>query len=278
MNQIKRHFYNGKEYTLDEENKTLSLSDSFHGKLLSKKLWNKFGFKKIGGSAIGDVLEADSYKSQFAAFCRMSWIGIPILDRKYVDAGIAIEPMVTDSLSRAMGLQIETFSPMDYEYDYFKNHDDIIGGIPDGYIHDKKMVLEIKTTGRKNKEKWETYGVPLAYIQQARLYTYLFNTKDKDIKSFMIAATFLNEEDYANPENYPIDQRAKKTWTFELDEKIAQDDISLVKKWYLEHVTSGTSPKWNQKLDGDLLEWLRCSSKEEWEILKESWIQKGKIV
>ena len=68
----KRHFYNNKDYKLDFENKVLILSPELHEKLLNKSLWGRFGFKKIGGSSVGDVLEVDSFKSQFLAFCRIA--------------------------------------------------------------------------------------------------------------------------------------------------------------------------------------------------------------
>ena len=113
----------------------------FHNKLLNKNLWNKFGFKKIGGSSVGDVLETDDFKSQFAAFARMSWIGLPILDRKYVDAGIDIEPKVVEAIEDKLNLKVETFDPAKYNFDYFADKDDVIGGLTDGFIRDKKIII-----------------------------------------------------------------------------------------------------------------------------------------
>ena len=142
----------------------------------------------------------------------------------------------------------------------------------------KKMVIEIKTTGAKNLEKWNTYGVPLAYLKQAQLYTYLMKKHiDSAINSYAIVATFVEEEDYANPENYPIEKRLIRTWKYDLDIPTAEDDIEKVKEWYLRYVNSGISPKYNLKKDDELLTWLKCKSVDEWEVLKAQWISDGKI-
>ena len=37
-----------------------------------------------------------------------------------------------------------------YDFDYFKDQDDIVGGIPDGFIERDKIIIEIKTTNEKN--------------------------------------------------------------------------------------------------------------------------------
>ena len=270
--EIKRHFYNQKEYFLDEDNQVLKLAPDFLEKLTIKKLWNKFGFKKIGGSSIGDVLLSDQYKSQFNAFANISWLGIPILDRKYVDAGIAIEPKVIDAIVEKTGKKVTTYDVKEYEYDFFKGKDPVLGGIPDGFIESNKKVIEIKTTGEKNLEKWNKYGVPKGYLLQAQLYAYLMNAN-----SFAIVATFLREEDYIDPENYPIKKRKMKSWNFPLEIDKAEDNILKVKEWYKKHTLEGVSPKYDLKKDADLIEWLKCKNKNEWETLKQNWIHEGKI-
>lgn len=272
-NEIKRHFYKNKDYILDIENKCVKLLPDFFEKLKNKKLWGKWGFKKIGGSSIGDVLIVDKYKSQFVAFCRIAWIGIPILNRKYVDAGIAIEPIVIDLIKKVSKKEVETFDPVKYKYDYFANKDDVMGGIPDGYIDETKTILEIKTTGEKNLEKWKKYGVPVGYLRQAQLYSYLMG-----VTKYSIVATFLKEEDYINPDMYPIEKRITKNWNYTVDKSQVTDDIKFVKEWYQNHTKTGISPQYDETLDADLLEWLDCSNKDEWEILKNKWIDEGKLV
>ncbi len=272
MNLNKRHFYNGYEYKLDETEKVIILNEDFHKKLLERKLWNKFGFKKIGGSSVGDVLKTDDFKSQFAAFARMSWLGLPILDRKYVDAGIAIEPKVVDAIEKKLNLKVETFDPTKYNFDYFADKDDIIGGLPDGYIRNNKIIIEIKTTGEKNYINWEKYGVPVSYLKQAQLYSYLMGVED-----FWIVATFLKEEDYLNPKNYPINQRKLKNYKFKINQAQILDDIKLIKNWYQEYTKSGISPKYDVVKDADLIEYLKCRNEGEYRTLLNSWKLEGKL-
>ena len=257
-NEIKRHFYNGIHYELDEENKTVILKDEFYNTLKTKSLWGKFGFKKIGGSSIGDVLQVNNFASEFGAFCRMAWISLPIVDRKYVDAGIAIEPKVIEMIELATKKKVTTYDPMEYKFDFFADKDDVVGGLPDGYIEVDKNILEIKTTGAKNYDKWNTYGVPQNYLKQAQLYAYLMGAR-----KYTIVATFLQEEDYANPSNYPIRERRMKNWSFDLDEAVAKDDIKIVKDWYAKYTSSPISPTWDERKDAELLEWLRISDKDE---------------
>jgi hypothetical protein len=57
---------------------------------------------------------------------------------------------VVDAIEKKLNLKVETFDPVEYNFDYFADKDDVIGGLPDGYIRDKKIIIEIKTTGEKN--------------------------------------------------------------------------------------------------------------------------------
>ncbi len=269
----KRHFYNNKDYKLDYDNKQLILNSDFHQKLLNNKLWNKFGFKKIGGSLVGDVLETDSFKSQFGAFCKISWCGLPVLDRKYVDAGIAIEPKVINALESVLKTKIQTYPPEEYNYDYFCDKDDILGGIPDGFIERDQIIIEIKTTGIKNYENWEKFGIPNGYLKQAQLYSYLMG-----VKKFWIVATFLEEKDYLDPENYPIEKRKIKNYKYNINEEQVQDDIKKLKEWYKAYTSKGVSPIWNENVDLDLLEYLKCENEQEYIDLLEKWKNEGKFI
>ncbi|UVD81531.1 YqaJ viral recombinase family protein [Mycoplasma iguanae] len=268
---MKRHFYNKREYFIDKETKTLHLKPEFHKMLLEKKLWGKFGFKKIGGSNISEVLKTDEYKSEFAAFVKISWLGMPILDEKYIKAGVIIEPKVLEILESKLAEPIKRFNPADYNYDYFAGQDPIIGGIPDGFIESKKYLLEIKTAQEKKFDSWLSQGVPISYQKQAQLYSYLMG-----VETFFIVATFLKEEDYINPETYPIKKRKLKSFKYTVNKDQVIDDIEKVKEWYIKHTTSGISPQYNDYLDGELLDWLDCSNEEEMKQLLVKWEKQGK--
>lgn len=75
---------------------------------------------------------------------------MPVLSKKYINAGVVLEPKIFDVLrSSFKGLEIQNFVASEVEYDYFKGIDDVISGVPDGYIPSKKIILEIKTAGEK---------------------------------------------------------------------------------------------------------------------------------
>lgn len=269
----KRHFYNNKDYKLDFEKKKMILSPNFHEKLLNHDLWGKFGFKKIGGSIVGDVLEVDKFKSSFSAFCKIAWCGLPVLDTKYIDAGVAIEPMVISAIEEKLKIKIKTFPPHEYDFDYFKGKDDIIGGIPDGFIESEKIIIEIKTTGIKNYENWKLFGVPVGYEKQAQLYAHLMG-----VEKFWIVATFLEEYDYNQPELYPIHERKIKNFAFKVNQEQVKDDIDKMKEWYIKHTKSGISPTWNEQIDNDLIEYLKCENENQYIELLEKWKEEGKFI
>lgn len=265
-----RKFYNNVDYCIDWENKVVKLHPDFHQKLLNKEFAFRTGFKKIGGSTIGEVLGLDDYSTPFRAFIKISKLDMPILDTKYVDAGQAIEPLVIEAIKIKTGFQIEVFPAAQYNYDYFKE-DPIIGGIPDGYIAETNTIIEIKTTGEKNMDKWGPKGenLPLKYLKQAQLYSYL-----KKANKFAIVATFLKEEDYINPSNYPIRQRKIQSYSYNVDTNQVEDDIIKIKQWYHKHTQSGISPEFDRKLDGEILEYLACENQEQWKLLYERWMSK----
>ncbi|AAT27794.1 MAGa7180 family putative nuclease [[Mycoplasma] mobile] len=269
----KRHFYNGIDYVLDGESKKLILLKEFHEKLLNKTLWGSFGFKKIGGSNIGDVLlKNEKFHSEFSAFAKISYLNLPILDPKYVNAGIMIEPKVIEAIEQISNYKVQTFDPKKYNYDYFSDKDEIVGGIPDGYVEEKKIILEIKTTKESNFENWEKYGVPNSYLKQSQLYSFLMG-----VEEFAIVATFLKNEDYENPENYPIKKRKIKSYKYKINKEQVLDDLEKVKNWYHKHTKTGVSPEYNVIEDKDLLDYLKCQNEEEWLNLLKKWDSEGKV-
>ena len=280
MKFIKRNFYNNRDYFIDMDQKVVKLTSSHHEKLLTKTLWNKYGFKKIGGSSIGDVLVTDNFKSQFKAFIRIAWLDMPILDKKYINAGIAIEPKVLSLLEKQSNIQeMQRFDPQMYEYDYFKNNDSTIGGIPDGIailknnvINQDKVLIEIKTTGVQKLSSWTSYGPPLAYHKQAQLYAYLLK-----INNYAIVATFLEDEDYLNPHSFDIENHLTRTWFHTIDINQVNDDIKKVKHWYQSYTSSGISPQFDEIKDADLIAYLQCETEQQWKELLNKWDLEGKI-
>lgn len=269
---LRRHFYNGTHYDVDNQERVIRLRPKFHQQLLSKKLWGSFGYKKIGGTLVGEILECDDYKSQFNAFIRIAWLDMPILDKTYINAGIELEPRLATLLIERTKADIKTLSAADYNYDYFANHDDIIGGVPDAIIPDRKILLEFKTTNARNIRKWEEQGVPASYLKQAQLYTYLLG-----YRHYSIIALFLEESDYLHPSVTPLDRRYIKSWTYEILEEQLTDELHYIKEWYIKYTNSGISPAWPPNIDKDILDYLNCQDLNQWTELLDLWITEGKV-
>ncbi|AZZ65479.1 hypothetical protein DMC14_001595 [Metamycoplasma phocicerebrale] len=267
-----RYLYNGKHYFLDDENKVVKLEENYHKKLLAHKPGAFGAFRKITGSALGDVLELTKFNSQFSAFARISGFALPVLDKKYVNAGVKIEPKILEKLENKFNFKIKRFDAKEYNYDYFKEND-LFGGLPDGYLESENLVIEIKTAGAKKFDSWNNEGISPSYIKQAQLYSYLIGAK-----RFTIVACFLEEDDYNNPEWVDVNKRILKNWFFNVNEKQVEDDMETCRKWYEHYTKTGISPKWNDMIDGDLIKYLRCHDSKEWEELYLEWVKVGKAV
>ncbi|MDC8913965.1 hypothetical protein PR248_02855 [Metamycoplasma hyosynoviae] len=265
-----RKYYNNSEYFLDFDRKVFVLSDAFKQRLW-KNRYSFFGYKKITGTNLGDILLVDSFKSQFNAFSRICGLSLPVLDTKYVDAGVIIEPKIAEFVEKSLKSELKRFDGKQYQFDYFKENK-LFGGLPDVYCEEKKLIIEIKTTGVKNFEYWKKNNPPLGYIKQAQLYTYLIGAK-----KFSIVAIFLEEDDYIDPDKVDITKRKIKNFNFSLDKKQVEDDMEKAREWYDKYTSLGISPTWNENNDQDLIEYLKCSNKEEWLALYKKWIAEGKV-
>lgn len=266
--------YNGKEYDLDEEAQVVKLRPEFHNKLLNGNYIS--GFRKIGGSAIGYVLETDDMKDQFQAFCHIAQLKMPVLVTKYVDAGKAMEPKIFELLQKKfpkLGIQhIE--SSKCQNYDYFNNIE-IVGGVPDGIVPKMKLVLEMKAVNEKKQAIWaqnDYTNVPKDYQKQAQLYAYLLSYED-----YWIYATFLKDEDYSDPESVDITKRNIQVYKFKVNKEQAKDDIEKVKVFWRKYTQLGISPKYRVGYDDDLVDYLRCRNAEEWHKLFDKWKKVGKV-
>ncbi|MGX9339342.1 MAGa7180 family putative nuclease [Mycoplasma sp. 332] len=267
-----RLHYNGNQYVVDHETKTVKLTAEYHKNLLSKKPGEFGGFRKITGSALGDILKLTQFNSPFAAFARIANFRFPVLDPKYVNAGVILEPKILEKIEKSFNLPIQRFPAEKFNYDYFKNNV-FFGGLPDGYIAEKKMIIEIKTVGSKKLESWKQGMINVAYLKQAQLYSYLMGAKH-----FAIIACFLEEEDYKDPNLVDINNRVVKGWPFEVNEEQVLDDMAACKKWYDKYTKLGISPTWNNSIDVDIVKYLECKNYDEWKKLYLEWVNEGKAV
>ncbi|WP_029512985.1 MAGa7180 family putative nuclease [Mycoplasmopsis iners] len=264
MASIKKRFYNGSEYFLDEHSQTLRLSNEYHQKLLDESnKWTRF--KKIGGSSLGDVFETDAFKSRFKAFCFISRLSMPALQMKYINAGVQLEPKVIDFLrTKLPKVEIQHIEAEKCGYDYFQD-DRIIGGVPDGLIPQVKTVLELKAVGAKKEASWLDSKMPEDYKKQAQLYAYLLG-----YTHYALVGTFLNEEDYYDTNRVNFNKQTQM-FTFQVNKAVAEDDINEIKKFWLEYTQKGVSPQYKLPRDTDLVDYLRCRNEQEWEALFNKW-------
>lgn len=265
---VKRHFYNKTHYNIDRENKIVELTPEMKTILLNKRLFNfGLGYKKIGGSSLGDLLGSNTFGSKFCESARIMWLGLPMYDEKYVKAGQAIEPKIVSLMEKLTGKKIETFDAEEYNYDYFKDETHI-GGLPDAAIKSDKKLYEIKTTGEKNLAKWDKYGVPEYYRQQVCMYDYLMFGRNfaGEERETTIVACFLKPEDYADPESVNLKNRVVKTYKVKYTKAEVMSWINTAGDFRNQIMKSGKSIQYdeNNKKDMELLEYLECTSKQEW--------------
>ncbi|WP_406617225.1 MAGa7180 family putative nuclease [Mycoplasmopsis adleri] len=267
--------YNGVDYILDESKHVVILKPEYHNLLLNSKSAFQ-GFKLFGGSSIADILETDSFKSQFGAFCHMARLKLPALQLKYINAGVAVEPKIFEVLRKSSpDKKFDHIIASEVGYNYFKGLNEYIGGVPDGLIQADKNVLEMKAVNIKKYDQWtrnNNSGVPTDYIKQAQLYAYLLN-----YKRFTIVAAFLEDGDYADPEAIDLNQRIVKTFPYKINVEEAKDDIEKVEKFYKKYSVSGVSPQYELPRDSDQVEYLRCRNEQEWEALFNKWKAMGKV-
>ncbi|MGZ9800595.1 MAGa7180 family putative nuclease [Mycoplasma sp. AC1221] len=273
-----RKYFNKQHYIIDKENRVIKLLPEFYSEL---KTFDKFrGYKKIGGSSVGDILIENKYKSQFNAFCHITRLKLPVLSKKYINAGTILEPKIFDLLrAKSPNLYIENYEAKNFNYDYFAGVDDVLSGVPDGYIPSLNRILEIKTAGESKKDKWEIEGVDASYRKQAQLYAYLMSKKlNKPITTYSIIAAFLIDAqgDYLNPQAVDLNKRKIKSYTFNVNNAEVEEDIRLVKEWYYKYTSTDTSPQFDFSDDADQLEYLECENYEQYNQLIVRWKAIGK--
>lgn len=284
-------YYNGTHYILDEENHQVVLMDNFQEQLLGS---NKFlKFKKLGGSSISNILTPDRFNSEFKAFCHIARLALPVLQKKYVNAGQILEPKIIENLQEFYNKKllkntiIKHIEAKDVDYDYFKNLD-IIGGVPDALAENEKIVFEIKTTNIKNYDSWtlnnqanklKKDGVPLNYKKQAQLYASLLG-----YDSYIIVGCFLNDDDYANPEDVNVAKRKIEVFHYSLKnnpdlQMQIKDDIQKIIEFHKRYSVykEKKSPKYDLINDKDQIDYLRCKNENERRELFNKWKQMGKI-
>lgn len=218
--------------------------------------------KKVTGTRFATILGLNPWSTEFEMWCAITkTFELPFEDTIYTKAGKAIEPKQADYMKKSYGMDIIT--PTDrYGKDYFnKTWGDFFpesphfGGMWDylGVDEDGTVdtVLEMKTT--KRSEDWAD-DIPEYYALQAALYAYLLG-----VDNVIMVASFLEEKDYANPEQYKPSVKNTITKEFKVSERYPDfaDKVARVEKWWKDHVDSGISPVYDERKDAEILKALR---------------------
>ena len=222
--------------------------------------------KKITGTRFAAVMGLNRWNTPFKTWCEITrTYEEPFQDTKYTLAGKAIEPKQAAYMRDAYFMP-NLVSPSDiYGEDYFKKTwGDFFGDIPifggmwDYLLCDKTgkptTVLEMKTTARS--EDW-VKDIPEYYAIQAALYAYLLGIDD-----VIMVASFLEEGDYAHPEQYVPSAANTITVEFKVSERYPDFDLMIekAKKWWNDHVVTGISPAFDEKKDAEILKVLRTNN------------------
>ena len=218
--------------------------------------------KKLTATRFATILGLNAWATPFSAWCEITrTYEEPFEDSIYTIAGKTIEPKIINYLNDVMFMDIK--SPTDvYGEDYFKKtwgdffpDQKELGGMWDAIGDD--FVVEIKTT--KRAEDWQL-DVPIYYKLQACLYAYLLG-----FDNVVMTASFLEDKDYANPENFEPSYKNTKIYEFKLSEAFPTFEETYVKpalKFWRDHVETGISPTFDEKRDAEILKVLRKNTVE----------------
>lgn len=219
-------------------------------------------FKKMTGTRFATVMGLNAWASPFKVWCEMTkTYEDPFEESIYTKAGKVIEPKICEYLRSRYFMDIK--SPTDvYGPDYFRKtwgdfYPDVeaLGGSWD-FLGDD-FVVEVKTT--KRVEDWR--GVdgkvepPIYYKLQASLYAYLLG-----FDNVVMTCSFLQDKDYANPEDFVPTVDNTVVIEFKLSEAFPTFKESYVEpalKFWRDHVLTGISPEFDEKKDADILKELR---------------------
>lgn len=219
--------------------------------------------KKLTGTRFAAIFGLNTWSTPFEIWCEVTrTYEKPFEDTIYTLAGKAIEPKQLNYCRKTFFMNVLTPTEM-YGENYFdETHGDffpankIFGGMWDGLVVNKNgkpvRVIECKTT--KRAEDWEGSKIPEYYALQAALYAYLVGVND-----VLMVASFLEESDYKNPENYTPSVKNTILVPFKVNERYPNFDLFVDKaiEWWDRHVKTGISPAYDEKKDEEILKALR---------------------
>ena len=219
---------------------------------------------KITGTRFAAILGSNKWSTPFKCWCEITrTYKEPFVDTIYTTAGKVIEPKQAEYMKTSYAMY-NLKTPTDiFGEDYFKKtlgdffgDEKVLGGMWDYLLYDNgrpSAVLEMKTT--KRSEDWAD-DIPEYYALQAALYAYLLGVDD-----VIMVASFLDTKDYEKPEEFV--PSAKNTITCEFKVSLRYPNfrqmVDEALQWWENHVVTGISPDYDEKLDADILKALRTN-------------------
>lgn len=220
---------------------------------------------KITGTRFAAILGYNKWSTPFKCWCEITrTYKEPFVDTIYTAAGKVIEPKQAEYMKTSYAMY-NLKTPTDiYGADYFKKTwGDFFGDVPvfggmwDYLLYDENgkpnAVLEMKTT--KRSEDWAD-DIPEYYALQAALYAYLLGVDD-----VIMVASFLDTKDYEHPEKFVPSASNTITVEFKVSERYPNFGwmVAEASAWWQNHVITGISPDYDEKLDADFLKALRTN-------------------
>ena len=227
---------------------------------------------RITGHRLSSVLGVNEYQTPFGAWVEITKLAkLPFEDSKYTLFGKAVEPKIINYVATKYPnvMSIEEYYGNifeDYRWNNFKDETNVFGGVIDAVAtrNDGKtlaMICECKTSS--HPEKWSNSQVPIEYLLQGALYSYL-----KGLDRIVFVCTFPQEIDYAKPENYQVTDENTILVVKKLSDILIpingkylniEECMEYATKWWNEFVTQGISPEFDEKLDKEYLDIIRAS-------------------
>ena len=228
----------------------------------------------VSGHRFSGVLGLNPYSTPFQMWCECTkLVKKPFEENKYIIAGRYAEPKIIQYVSERFPniMSIEEYYGNvfdEYRYNNFK--DDKLGNIFSGVIdavsvkNDGKtiaMICECKTSGQA--QNWANNTIPTEYACQGALYSYL-----KGLDRVLFACTFLDEMDYAHPENIQVTDKNTILRVVKLDDLIFAVDgeylniegcIQKAISFWNDYVLTGISPEFDEKVDKEYLDIIRAT-------------------
>jgi predicted phage-related endonuclease len=226
----------------------------------------------MAGHRFSSVLGLNKYQSPFAAWSEIVKLAkLPFVDNKFTIAGKTLEPKIIEYISTKLPnvMSMEDYYGNiveEYRYNNFKNDSDRFGGVFDAVctLNDKttiSAIIECKTS--QSPQNWANGNVPVEYLCQGALYSYL-----KGLKEVIFVCTFLKENQYAHPEEVDVNENNTIIVIKKLDDMLFEVDgeylniegcIQKASKWWDDYVLTGVSPEFDEVKDKEYLDIIRAT-------------------